>query len=194
LGREQNNKKGMSRSMSKRQRQQRPPKAPSEHLGPKTGPGGVYIREFVSARTGREERFRNIGEHPLTLAHARQKISDEQYAAGNEFRELCELRLGSNRDSTDMVPGAGGGGADVRFTQTQIDAARELERLRARIKTRDWIILERFCGEGWSMVEAVRAATLCHPSGVIFRVQEALDELVAARGGVRDASNPHHVQ
>jgi hypothetical protein len=32
------------------------------------------------------------------------------------------------------------------------------------------------------MVEAVRAATLCHPSGVLFRVHEALDELVAALG------------
>jgi hypothetical protein len=36
------------------------------------------------------------------------------------------------------------------------------------------------------MAESVRAATLCHPSGILFRVQEALDELVEARG-----SRPH---
>jgi hypothetical protein len=168
--------------MSKRLQKQRARSAAAERPGPKPGPGDVYVREFVSARTGREERFRNIGEHPLTLAHARGKISDEQFAAGDEFRSLCELRVGGTRDSTDMVPGAGGAGSGLSFTQAQIDAADTLERLRARIKTRDWIILEKFCGEGWSMVEAVRAATLCHPSGVLFRVQEALDELVAARG------------
>jgi hypothetical protein len=166
--------------MSKRQRKQRMRQSPATRLGPKAGPGGIYIREFVSARTGREERYRNIGEHPLTLAHARRKISDEQFAAGDEFRALCELRLGGTRDSTDMVPGAGGAGAGSCFSQTQIDAVRRLEWLRAGIKARDWIILEKFCGEGWSMAEAVRAATLCHPSGVLFRVQEALDELVAA--------------
>lgn len=169
--------------MNKHPRKQRTRQSSVLRLGPKTGPGGIYIREFVSARTGREERYRNIGEHPLTLAHARQKISDEQFAAGDEFRALYELRLGGSRDSTDMVPGAGGAGTGLCFTQTQIDAGRRLEKLRKQIKTRDWIILEKFCGEGWSMAEAVRAATLCHPSGVLFRVQEALDELVAARGG-----------
>lgn len=150
---------------------------------PKPGPSDIYVREFVSARTGREQRYRNIGEHPLTLAHARGRISDEQFAAGEEFRALCELRLASGRDSTEMTPGSGGAGAGLAVGERQIDAARRLERLRARIKTRDWIILEKFCGEGWSMANAVRAATLCHPSGVLFRVQEALDELVALRGG-----------
>ena len=168
--------------MNIRPRKQRTKQSSATSLGPKPGPGDVYVREFVSARTGRQERYRNIGEHPLTLAYARRKISDEQYAAGNEFRTLCELRLGGSRDSTEMVPGAGGGGDKLSIAQAQLDAGRLLERLRARIKTRDWIILEKFCGEGWSMAEAVRAATLCHPSGVLFRVQEALDELVAATG------------
>jgi hypothetical protein len=168
--------------MTTRPRTQRTKQSSAASLGPKPGPGDIYVREFVSARTGRQERYRNIGEHPLTLAFARRKINGEQYAAGDEFRTLCELRLGGSRDSTDMVPGTGGGGDRLSIAQAQLDAARQLERLRARIKTRDWIILEKFCGEGWSMAEAVRAATLCHPSGVLFRVQEALDELVAARG------------
>jgi len=164
--------------MSKRSRKQRP-RATVGCCAPKPGPGDLYIRECVSARTGCELRYRNIGEHPLTLAHARGKISEEQFAAGNTLRTLCEMRLASGRDSTEMVPGAGGG-PGLAFTQLQIDAARRLDRLRSRLKTRDWIILEKFCGEGWSMSEAVRAATLCHPSGVLFRVQEALDELVGA--------------
>jgi hypothetical protein len=165
------------------QRKPRARNGATRRPGPRRGPGAVYVRELVSARTGREERYRNIGEHPLTLAHARGKISDDQYAAGDEFRMLCELRLASGRDSTDMTPGSGWAGAGISLGDLQIDAARRLERLRARIKTRDWIILDKFCGEGWSMAEAVRAATLCHPSGVLFRVQEALDELVALKGG-----------
>lgn len=169
--------------MNKRSRKERTKPAPGLRM-PKPGPGKVYVREFVSARTGREERFRNIGEHPLTLAHARGKIHDEQFAAGEELRALCELRAAGGRDSTDLSPpGAGGQGAGLAFTQTQVDAIRRLERLRSRLKNRDWIILEKFCGEGCSMADSVRAATLCHPSGVLFRIQEALDELVAARRG-----------
>jgi hypothetical protein len=142
----------------------------------------VYVREFVSAPTGREERYRNIGEHPLTLAHARGKISDDQFAAGEQLRRLYELCALSGQDSTTMTPGSGGAGAASPITVAQLDAVRRIEQLRSRLKNRDWIIVERFCGEGWSMVEAVRAATLCHPSGVLFRVHEALDELVAALG------------
>jgi hypothetical protein len=168
--------------MSKRWRKRREASVPAGYA-PKPGPGDFYVRELVSARTGREQRFRNIGEHPLTLAHARGKIDDEQFAAGDELRRLCQMRMASGRDSTDMAPGTGASAPRTPLSQVQIDAVRQLERLRARIKTRDWIILEKFCGEGWSMAEAVRAATLCHPSGVLFRVQEALEELVTARGG-----------
>jgi hypothetical protein len=159
---------------------------------PKPGPFDVYIREFVSARTGREERYRNLGEHPLTLAHARGKISDEQFAAGETLRGLCELRALNGQDSTLMTPGSGGAGPQVPITDAQLDALRRLERLRFRLKKRDWIIVEKFCGEGWSMAEAVRAATLCHPSGVLFRVHEALDELVSACGGRNAKSVTKH--
>lgn len=159
--------------------------APAEaRYRPKAGPGSVFVEEFVSARTGGEKRLRNVGEHPLTLAHARGKISDEQFAAGEEIRRFYEVRGASGRDSTAMNVG-GGGGLSMPFTQTQVDAIRRLDHFRARLKTRDWIIVEKFCGEGWSMAESVRAATACHPSGVLMRLQEALDELVAARRGGR---------
>ena len=159
--------------------------APQEaRFKPKAGPGSVFVEEFVSAKTGGEKRLRNIGEHPLTLAHARGKISDEQFAAGEEVRRLYELRGASGRDSTAMNMG-GGGSLSMPFTQSQVDAIRRLDHYRARLKMRDWIIVEKFCGEGWSMAESVRAATVCHPSGVLLRLIEALDELVAARRGGR---------
>ena len=170
-------------AMSRRSRKDRARRSSPKRYAPKAGPTDVYVREFVSARTGREERYRNIGEHPLTLAHARGRISDQQFAAGEEVRRLYELRALSGQDSTLMTPGSGGAGAALPISEAQLDAARRLERLRSRLKDRDWIIVERFCGEGWSMAEAVRAATVCHPSGVLYRVQEALDELVVACGG-----------
>jgi hypothetical protein len=169
--------------MSRRSRKGRRRQNVSDRFAPRSGPGGVYVQEFVSARTGRELRYRNIGEHPLTLAHARGKITSEQFAAGEEVRGLYGLRALTGHDSTQMTPGSGGAHPCVPLTDAQLDAARRLDALRARLKTRDWIIVEKFCGEGWSMAEAVRAATLCHPSGVLFRVQEALDELVLASRG-----------
>lgn len=169
--------------MSRRSRKARARGSAPKRYAPKPGPADMYVREFVSARTGREERYRNIGEHPLTLAHARGRISDEQFAAGEEVRRLYELRALSGRDSTLMTPGSGGAGPSLPIGEAQLDAGRRLERMQARLKERDWIIVEKFCGEGWSMAEAVRAATICHPSGVIYRVQEALDELVVACGG-----------
>ena len=142
----------------------------------------ILVDELVSARTGRELRYRNIGEHPLTLAHVRARISDEQFAAGDEFRTLYEMRMLSGRDSTDLVPAGGGARSDLPFAQAMVEAMRRLGHIRERMKRRDWIIVERFCGEGWSMVEAVRAATVCHRSGVLQRVQEALEELIDALG------------
>ena len=149
---------------------------------PKPAACDVYVREFVSARTGLQERLRNIGEHPLTLAHARGRISDEHFAAGEELRILFALREARGRDSTERFLGSGGA-TDTGLSQVQVDAIRRLGRLRSKLKNRDWIILEKFCGDGWSMAESVRAATICHPSGVLFRVLEALDELVLACGG-----------
>jgi hypothetical protein len=181
----------MSRKTRKRKLRDANEAAPSREARyrPKAGPGSVFAEEFVSAKTGGEKRLRNIGEHPLTLAHARGKIGDEQFAAGEELRRLYELRGVSGRDSTTMNVG-GGGSLSMPFTQSQVDAIRRLDHYRSRLKSRDWIIVEKFCGEGCSMAEAVRAATACHPSGVLLRLQEALEELVAARREPRNRPKP----
>jgi len=173
-------------SRRRKKKSDTPAAAPQEdeRYRPKAGPGSVFVEEFVPAKTGREKRTRNIGEHPLTLAHARGKISDDQFAAGEEVRKLYELRELSGKDSTTLISG-GAAGPRAPFTQSQIDAIRRLDHIRARLSERDWIIVEKFCGEGWSMADAVRAATICHPSSVLYRVQEALEELVAARKGRR---------
>ena len=102
-----------------------------------------------------------------------------------KYGGLYELRGLSGRDSTTIDDGRRRRRTRMPFTQSQVDAIRRLDHIRARLKERDWIIVEKFCGEGWSMPDAVRAATICHPSSVVMRVQEALEELVAARKGRR---------
>jgi len=80
----------MSRKTRKRKLRDANESAPSREARyrPKASPGSVFAEEFVSAKTGGEKRLRNIGEHPLTLAHARGKISDEQFAVDEELRWL----------------------------------------------------------------------------------------------------------
>jgi hypothetical protein len=169
--------------MTRRRKKNAAP-AEEERFRPKAGPGSVFVEEFVSARTGREKHLRNVGEHALTLAHARGKISDDQFAAGEEVRRLCELIGLRGRDSTTIAKGAGGQPI-APFTQSQVDAIRRLDRIRLRMKPRDWVIVEKFCGEGWSMAASVRAATMCHPSGILYRLQEAMEELAVAWRGRR---------
>jgi hypothetical protein len=41
------------------------------------------------------------------------------------------------------------------------------------------LIIEAFCGEGYSMTEALKLAGVeAHPDGTAYRVREALDDLV----------------
>jgi hypothetical protein len=164
-------------------RRKKNPTPREERFRPKAGPGSVFVEE--SAKSGGEKHLRNVGEHVLTLAHARGKISDDQFAAGEEVRRLSELIGLRGRDSTTLTKGAGGQPI-APFTQSQVDAIRRLDRIRAAMKPRDWIIVEKFCGQGWSMAASVRAATMCHPSGIHFRLQEALEELVVAWKGRRE--------
>ena len=95
----------MSRKARKKKGEPRAASASEARFKPKAGPGSVFVEELVSAKTGQERRTRNIGEHPLTLAHARGRIGDDQFAAGEELRRLYELRGVSGRDSTTMSTG-----------------------------------------------------------------------------------------
>jgi hypothetical protein len=54
-----------------------------------------------------------------------------------------------------------------------------LSRIKAQMYKPNFIIVDKFCGEGFSLVESVRAANITvHEDSIASRVCEALDELV----------------
>jgi hypothetical protein len=146
-------------------------------VGPaKVGPGQIYVRERSGNALNAPMRFNNVGNHPLDLAHARGKILSSLYAAGTEYRDMFELRARSGRDSTDPSPG--GAGSTAPWTQTQADAINQLKDIEHQLKPADLVIVRKFCGEGFSMVEALRAANIPFSAhGVVDRVCEALELL-----------------
>lgn len=146
----------------------------------KIGPGQVFVSEKIAKGTGKGEatRYRNVGEHPLTLAWTRKKISDEEYAAGDLYRGLCEKLGRSGKDST--VVGVPGGGSGMFWSQVQADANKALEKIDAKIGQDNRMILRKFCGDGASMIEAVCRYVPSHPSNVAWRIREALSCLARA--------------
>lgn len=150
---------------------------------------GIYVQELVDAASGHAKRLRRIDDHPLTLAYERGRLAwpgaysaSDRFAAANRFREAFETLLRSGRDSSQMI-GGGSGGPGGGFCDAQEYAGRTLARTKTALKPKDYIIVQRLCGEGWSMAEAVKQAVPTHPNAVTARVCEALDELVDAMRG-----------
>lgn len=138
---------------------------------------------------------RPVDDHPLVLAHTRGKIDDEQFAAGKWLRDLCETLEKSGRDSTQL-DGVRGGSSAQPWTDAQSHAAITLGILRDLLggdRAPNWVICRAFCGDGWSMADAVRKANIpCSPHGILPRVQEALDAL-AGRERVVGVAKPKTV-
>lgn len=142
-------------------------------------------------------RLRNHGAHPLLLAmHKGQLISvypasvpkelqitaAERFNAGLEYSNHFERIHRSGRDSLDMS--ARGGSTSAKDWQ---QASRDwIKRIHDKLPLRDRIVVERFCGEGYSIVESLRAAhILFHPNSAAWRLRETMDELVYAVTGRR---------
>lgn len=88
----------------------------------------------------------------------------------------------SGSDSTQM--GTAGGGGSRSITEKQQIAGEQIARLRRLMSSRNFLIVESFCGYGYSMVDSLRRAGVeAHPVGTAFRLREALDELVCVLTG-----------
>lgn len=166
-------------------RNARAPKEREPRFVPKAGPGQVFVEEGTAI-----SKFRNIGEHPLTLAFERGKLlgpgddvdkATARFESGDRFRTAFERMGRSGRDSTELV-GVAGGRSGAPWSQSQRDAMRFLQRCREDMAPNNFAIVWKFCGEGWAMPDACRAAkVVVHPDGVAYRVREALDDLVQVR-------------
>jgi len=142
------------------------------------GPGvDPVIEDFAEYSVGRSLRWVNSGEHPLTLAYHQGRITFEQFCAGEHLRTLCERLNSSGRDSTDLER-VRGGGQQTPWSRAQAESAQEIGRIKQRLSRADYTICRKFCGEGYTMVEAVRAARIRFDKNrVTARVCDALDAL-----------------
>jgi hypothetical protein len=151
------------------------------------------VQELIDAKSGHAKRFRNVGSSPLQLAFYRGALvgardtdsgitAEDRYTAGQRFSKLWENRHATATCSWDRV----GGARDPHWWTDHIaDASDAIRRLRARMYGKNFLIVQRFCGEGYSMADSIRGVVEVHPNAVIARVREALDDLVTAMTGRR---------
>lgn len=162
-------------------------------LEPLPGPGKVFIQELVDAQSGHAKRHRNIGDTPLSFAFYGDKLKGpgdvisgimaaDRYSAGCRFEMAWRAREGGGRNIFERI-----GGSDHHWwSDPKADASEIVGRLRAKMYGKNFLIVQYFCGEGYSMAQAVRKAEIdSHPNGIIPRVREALDDLVTVMTGRR---------
>lgn len=160
----------------------------------KTAEGEVYVIErFNEGSAGQKKRYRNIAEHPLTLAHARGQITSEMHDAGQRYRDLFEAMHRTGRDSTQCLDRSFSGSTPTPWTDQCAAAIRQLQKLEQAMPRRSRLIVRAFCGEGMSAAHAVRAVISIHPNGVMDRLREALMDLVDAMEGQRRHSMRYHL-
>jgi hypothetical protein len=173
---------------------------------PKAGPGQVIKRENVPVAGGGRKtcrRYRNIASTPLALAYHRGAlmcdrerlwkkdpskhpapniIAKDRFECGEKFEDWFYALHGSmSRDST--IPTISGGGMRSMTEKQQI-AGQQMARMRSRMASRNFLIVENFCGFGHSMIESLRRAGVeAHPVGTSHRMREALDDLVCMLTG-----------
>jgi hypothetical protein len=164
---------------------------------PENGPAivtrGHEIEEFAVGSIGSSRRYRNDGEHPLTLIYARGKLGCEtlhhprpksgcsgceRYRAGDDYRVLYETRGGSGKDSTQPRIG---GSIRPELSDTQQVAGLRVAEIERQMSRKNRLIIEAFCGKGVNARGSMVAAGIPFgPDSVLPRLCEALDELVEA--------------
>ena len=158
---------------------------PDEIIGPAKLADGHIRDRLLGSGAGAKRAWRNTTEHPLASAFHQGKIDREQYQAGDTFRELFEKIGRSGRDSTELV--VIGGSSGVPFTQEQVDAVRMIERIELNLVrfnavdgSKYRVAARKFCGEGWSMADAVKDAGFPDARKTGEHMRRTLDKLALA--------------
>lgn len=186
-------------------RKRRKPSAPSVRVRsrealPETAPAILrethVVDEHAEGSSGARRHWRNLGEHPLTLAYARGKLGAlphawqkpcnacdacRRAAAGEKFRWCFERLHAFGRDSTLSEPGVHGTRAELGTSQEA--AGQAMARLRARMGEKNYAIVESFCGHAFSARDSLVKAGIPFGNDSVFaRLCEALDDLAEAMG------------
>ena len=158
------------------------PKAPDPILH--RPPQGEYEEELIGGGHGHAKRLRRKDTDQIMAAFNRGKFGDpktrlavDRMSAANVYMRYHYLGSKSTRDSLDDTPR--GGTLGLPWTVNQATAWLLLGKIKAQMYAPNFIIVDKFCGEGFSLVESVRAANITvHEDCIASRVCEALDELV----------------
>lgn len=161
----------------------------------KIGPGQVFIRELIDASSGHAKRFRNVGESALSNAFYRGFLrgaydnesgitAEDRHSAGQRFAKLWAARMAIS--TTNFELGLSNVGNDPHWwTDRKADASEAIHRLQMRMYPKNFQIVQRFCGEDYSMPQSITGVVEVHRNSVVPRVREALDDLVTAMTGRR---------
>jgi hypothetical protein len=152
----------------------------------KAGPGQSFVIEtFAEKSVGESKRYRNIGNHPLSLAWHKGVLTDEQYIAGNTFATIYAISESSGRDSTQALDAGRASASNSSHMDKMVDADRQLAVIEKNMGARNYRIIRNICGKGMEMAEGVQRVTVCHPNGIRYRFLEALEELSDALDSAR---------
>ena len=122
----------------------------------------------------------NIGEGPLATMRARHQIDQAQYEAGSWFRETYErTRMGSMAIDPSREPVDTSGVADP-IPDALIDASRQLRAARVELGRPGYQVVERVCGEGYSVKESQHIGGSYEATGWLLRL--ALNALAVWKG------------
>lgn len=131
---------------------------------------------------GAAKGFRNINEHPLVAALALDRISADEFEAGDTYRRLYEMRFKASETRFEFSPS---GGQNVPFSQTNVDAIRAIEAIESQLARiidgpRYKTLIQRLCGEGYAANQACVAAGYTDPKQVWALTRLALNKLAVA--------------
>ena len=125
----------------------------------------------------------NMRESLITTLAARDRIDAAQVAAANRFRMLWEAAGGKGAGAIDYgrTHVDGGVRADP-ISERQINAAHELRRAHLCLGDARFRMINRICGEGYSLHEFHPTATKRHKLAITEELRACLDILAQLWG------------
>lgn len=144
----------------------------------------THVRDrLISTVAGAPKAWRNMGEHPLSIAWFKGLIDDDEFAAGECYRAFWEKMQRPGKDSTQFVVVSGDA---TPLTDNQIDAMRIVEGMETNLRaqgsngSRYAVLVRKLCGERHTPAEACRAAGFKNPRDVKPTIKLALSKLSVA--------------
>lgn len=104
--------------------------------------------------------------------------------AGKAFVDAWDIRQRGSKDSTDLSRGGCAENADG-MTIARLDAIKLLHGWQAHMGANDWMLVQRVCGQNFSIAQAVYEISPGYAKASLARFREALDGLIVGQAAAR---------